>query len=164
MPGFGKDGKGQILYSVGRGSTSAQSLAAGSVATFGGQAPTEDIRILRMDGHIVAEVCSSDDVIIVGLADGELTDAEIEECLEAQAVDANDNVALERSHRPVWVLGRLQPTNEGTVQALDFAWDKRWTFSDGEGWTLWAYNLGATALAAGVLMDYFVKFFGVWVK
>lgn len=165
MTGFGKDGRGVILYNASSANTALQGNAAGTVGKFGGYAPEEDFRILRMDFFVSARLVeANEEPMLIGLADNELTAAEIEEAIEASPVDRNDHLAMERSHRPVWLLGLLRREGASTTLYLEGSWDKRWTFSDTEGWTFFGYNMGANAYDANVVVDVVAKYYGVWVK
>ncbi len=169
--GFGKDGKGVIIRQQDR----MVLLTLASKTVIKQDTPpaiTEDFRILKtrilpnMEGATDAE---ADGPIIIGIADDELTVTEIKEALEATPLDPNDNVSNERAMRPVFVLGQLEflaAASAGVLTAPQTPWiDKRpWTYSNAAGWTIFAYNVGGSALATGGIVNFYVEFYGVWVK
>lgn len=169
MPGFGKDGKGQILYSEVSGS--AITLAnANTVEKLLTLAATEDFRLLKAELYLcIAGIAAgnADDPILVGIADAELSATEIEEALKATPTDRNDNALLERTHRPVWPLGWLMPdgiTADSATRYGTFTWSQRWTFSGDDGWCLWYYNLGDANMAGTPELHCLCKWYGVWVS
>lgn len=163
--GFGKNGRGTILYlnqDFAPGTITGKTVSKGNAANM-----TEDLRILKMeiDACITGLTATEEDrVLLLGFADAELTDAEIQECLEAEPLDSNDNLSLERSHRPVWPIGMMKPEVSDTVRYLSATWSKRWTFSDDDAYCFFLYNLGAGALTTGSTLRILVKLYGVWVK
>lgn len=170
MTGFGKGSKGQILYD--RKEIAVSTLASEGVQGAGSSyALTEDFRILKIEYYVHATGLTAGEEIglILGLADGELSDAEIQECLQARPADANDHVPLERAHRPVWPVALLRNilAGGGTPKQIlesEGVWDKRWTFSDTEGWKWFVYNITDTAPTGGITVRIFSKVYGVWVK
>lgn len=100
-----------------------------------------------------------------GIADGGLTDAEIEECLESAPSDTNDRPAVEQAGRPVWPLAMIAlPDPDGTLPVVSGSWTQKWTFSNAEAWTYWVYNLDTGALTSGGTLAIFAKIYGVWVR
>lgn len=171
MTGFGKGGKGQILYHNSILALSA--LGGGDVIAHSPYPIEEDFRVLKMEifAHIslAGDVHLEDGPLLLGLSDGELAASEIEECLEAVALDANDHLNLERTHRPVWPLGYYVPGEIASAMAVfnggrPVTWDKRWTFSDTDGWTFWIKNMSTSPLTTGASSVIFAKVYGVWVK
>lgn len=164
MPGFGKDGKGQIGYS--QSLTSLGTLAATTaLSCTGAPALTEDFRVTKLDYWMAVDGLAGGERILVGMADGELSISEIEEALESGPIDRNDNAVLEQSHRPVWPLEILQGTStvvEGKTVAQGSV-TPRWTFGDADSWEWWVYNLESGALTTGADLKIFTKWFGVWV-
>ncbi len=170
--GFGKDGKGAILKE--RVKITVGNLAAdtGILSTSGNRisdALQDDFRIIKTE-YIVTkrDQTGGEGTLLLGIADGELSLAEIEENIElAGPVDRNDRISTERAERPVWVLGHMgdnddlvgvgsggfQPTREKVL---------RWTFSNPEAWDWFVYNSG-TILTAGTIVEIYAKHFGVWV-
>ncbi len=159
--GFGKDGKGQILWDALNQGLGA--LAAKDVVAFGARAIQEDFRILRLDYYAAWKAAAAGDAVLFGLADGALTAAEIEECIENQALDSNDVPAIEQSMRPVWPMDMLVDSAGGTPN-VSGSIKPRWTFKDTDSWQYWAYNPdSSTALTTGGELPLVCKIFGVWV-
>lgn len=162
--GFGKDGKGIIMYDgLSQALGTLTSFDVAEVGVLNAQTMTEDFRIIKIEGFAAWEAPTSEEgPIVIGLASGELTDAEIEECLEARPVDRNDRVELEKSSRPVWPLAILG-ANQSNAETAVIDKTIRWTFSNDDGWKYWAYSLDGTSLTTGSYVKGLLKIFGVWV-
>ncbi len=163
--GFGKDGRGVIIKDT-ASDNSVASLGARTVVSMGAIAVTEDFRMLKLQVWVFAELFVTGEAVLIGIADAELTVAEIAEALDAGGpLDRNDNVANERAMRPVWLFedeGVGLPSGDGAFRFYE--WKKRWTFSNPEGWQLFAYNPTGTALSANAqLITTQQTAYGVWV-
>lgn len=112
--------------------------------------------------------------LLFGIADGELTDAEISEALSVGGpLDRSDNVRNERSHRPIWIIGTRKLDNEIAAQVeAQFVGEMggplmvgkpRWTFSNPTGWTYFVFNYDNSTLTTGASVRCHIKSFGVWV-
>ncbi len=171
--GFGKQGTGIIL----RENVANAALGAlASVDLVGITAAIvlqEDFRILKSEIICIISglTAGEGEGLVFGMANGELSAAEIEECLEAIGpLDRNDRVAHERAMRKVDTLGVLkQPSASSTEGSFENAQGgrimtstKRWTYSDPEGYTYWIYNLGP-ALTTGATAQLLATHYGVWV-
>ncbi len=163
--GFGKDGTGIIAYEViamAPGALAARDCIAGFGSAF--DVMVEDFRILRSEIHWGTRTGTLGDAFTWGIAGGELTTQEIEECLESLPINRNDNVSHERASRPVWPLGVVVVGDDPSTSGADPAISKiRWTFSQPDGWQWWIYNHTQLAMTTGAIMDLLVKHFGVWV-
>ncbi len=170
--GFGKDGMGQILYDQIRGGLGA--LATLDVALLGGSydaALVEDFRIFKMDYWMNISPNQAtvilDGPVIIGIAAGNLTAAEIEQSLEAIPLNA-DATALEESNRPVWPLETFLIPDADNADNSDLtrkgSINLRWTFQNPSGWVWWAYNLSSFNLITGSTVVTLAKMFGMWVK
>ncbi len=163
--GFGKDGKGQILY--GGAQQQLAALAGLDVDVFGDgylNALAEDFRVIKMEYWLSWSQQAVGDVVLFGIADGALTAAEIEETLEARPGDSNDVPESEAVMRPVWPLVMLGETATGAGPTIAHGEKTiRWTFKDAAGWTWWAYNVDAGALTSGNQIVVNTKYWGVWV-
>ncbi len=133
----------------------AGALAAGDV--IGGAvtaSAVETYRLMSVDcsynwSNIGAII---DDGATFGLAHGDYTDAEIEECLEATgSIDLGDKLAQEKTNRLVRSIGTI--SNSGALAAAggaSFADGRRvktklnWEFQTGKTLTLWIRNASAT--------------------
>lgn len=169
--GFGKDGRGVILYGgcqINIGGLASLDVIGASMLTF-----TEDFRLLKLEGWGATDsyTVGASHALLVGLADGDLSDAEIEECLEARSQHPNDRISVEQSERPVWPLGIL---TERQISASEMAallnngqsavWKQRWTFGP-SGIKIWAYNFDNTgAFGTAAYLNFYCKLYGVWVK
>ncbi len=106
-----------------------------------------------------------DDAAAFGLAHGDYTAAEIEECLEAGgAMDKGDKIALEHSSRLVREIGQMTGPHDTVGAGVSFA-DGRvvktklnWNLSIGEALQAWVrnnsgvvYTTGSTLAIAGKL-------------
>ncbi len=172
--GFGKDGKGQILYESAINTGSIGALASKDVVEFGGsyhEVLEEDFRMLKCEYKLGLEptpnITISEGPILVGLAAGNLQAADIEEALEAVPINRGD-ILLERTMRPVWPLEIFALADPDIGNAGDLTrkgeFSPRWTFQNPDGWTWWIYNLASSALTTGNGLSIFAKFFGVWVS
>ncbi len=175
--GFGKDGKGIMIRDTDRAGSALSTLAAGvaiKLTTSALGAITEDFRLIKLTDmwFSVTNFTAGQGPVIIGLADGELTVAEIAACLDVNGpVDRNDRAAHEASERPVWPLVAFMGDgiygSEGggvTLAGGASPHEKviRWTFSNPEGADLFAFNMGSAALSAGTIRYHF-RAFGVWV-
>ncbi len=170
--GFGKDGKGAILRErVVSGALGA--LAAQDAVAFTGLVLTEDFRILKSE--IIAFVSNltppEGSGLIFGIANGDLTAAEIEEAIEAAGpLDRNDRIPTEQAERNVKTLGVITDVSvTGKTNIIRNNEDgpmieskHRWTYSNPEGWDWWIYNLGGS-LTTGALLQLYAVHYGVWV-
>ncbi len=170
--GFGKNNTGAILRdssaSPALGALAFQDLVSiGNVLTL-----QDDFRILKsiISANIVGLTSGEGSNLIFGMANGELTAAEIEECIEATGpVDRNDRLAQERAERQVRVLGVSGPIDNSTTRKIigeggsPVLIDKfPWTYSNPEGWQFFLYNLGIT-LTTGATLEMIATHYGVWV-
>lgn len=166
--GFGKDGNGQVLYD------DNLTIALGALANLDviGQVSTmsaalvEDYRIIKMDGWIFYETTQGGP-LIVGIAPADMSDTEIEECLEANPVDGQDTPATEQVNRPVFplaVIHNVSAAGPRAGQVVSIEKTLRWTFQRQEGWKYWAYNRSGGTLTTGGVIGVFMKYYGVWVR
>ncbi len=96
--------------------------------------------------------------LLVGVAHGDYTDAEIEESVEAIGLwTVADKIAKERANRLVRILGTFSGQN-----AAEVLWDGRqrkfklnWRIEEGQSINFWIYNSDGTALsgATGAHVD-----------
>ncbi len=172
--GFGKDGKGQILYESNINVGNMGALASKDLIEFGGSyhdAILEDFRILKCEYYMglspAQAIVIQNGPIIVGLASGQLTAAQMEEALEAVPINRGDS-ALEETMRPVWPLEIFvfhdpdQGPQSDLTRKGEFS--PRWTFQNPTGWSWFIFNVGNAALVTGSGLTIVAKFFGVWVS
>lgn len=167
--GFGKDGKGAIIMENAQIALSTLADATAIKQTSGGIGGNlqEDFRILKTEYSVFVEGgTQGEGPITIGLADNELSVAEIAECLDLNGpVDRNDRDGNEKATRPVWELVSLNAGDVDNFSDIVQRMEKkfRWTFSDAEGWTWFAYNDSGGTLTTGVIVRIRAKHFGVWV-
>jgi len=138
----------------------------------GGVTLSEDFRILKsqVSAFVAALTAGEGQGLMLGVANGELSVAEIKECLEADGpTDRNDRELVEKAERQVHIIGMYQADGLGTggiflgKQGEPVIEDKfRWTYSDPEGWNFFVYNAGA-ALTTGAALTVVATHYGVWV-
>lgn len=168
--GFGKDGKGVIIREN-------RSQALGTLATLTGiligtpLATVERYRMLKVElqASITGVTAGDANGYIFGLADGDLTLAEIEATIEANGpFGPNDIINSNIAMRPVWILGGIQQQNNTEVLFTNdtggttLTEKPRWTFASTKAWKFFIYNMGAPP-TTGSTVFIRVKSFGVWV-
>ncbi len=164
--GFGKDGKGQIIYdqvTISLGTLAAKDVIAGAIHT----SLENAFRILKTEYFITWDgvtVADADGPILVGMSAGGLSAAEIEEAIEADPTGSFDRPAIEESNRPVWPVALLNQALEGGMLQAKGSFNPRWTMPETIGWSWWVYNLENAALTTGSAVIVFAKNFGVWVQ
>lgn len=168
--GFGKDGLGVIIRES--RNTTLGTLANSTGLFIGTKLATlERFRMLKTEVFASVTALSSGDGtgLYFGLADGDLTLAEVEAAIEANGpLGPNDPIAEEISERPVWIFGAL--SHELSTEAIfhnmeggDIMVGKpRWTFARTKSWNWFVYNMGA-APTTGATIRMRSKSFGVWV-
>lgn len=169
MTGFGKDGRGAIVYED--ASVAILTPAHGGGVVSDAYALTKDFRMLRAEiWPVITGLTAGDGIFLFGLCQGDLIWSEVQECLDAEPADPSDAEENERSHRAVWPIGILAPTPGGpTDHAIPsgvptLEWTRRWTFSEGKGWRWWVRNLDSAPPVTGSVLRIFAKIFGVWVR
>ncbi len=165
MPGFGKDKKGAILYDhidFDLATLAARDVVSGNSSY---TALEQDFRILKSDFFVDFAPQAAGDIILWGIADGNLSAAAIESCIEAVPLEQN-SLLNEEAMRAVFPLGILGENSAGSGNLVQkFSHSLRWTFRADDGWVYWAYNLDdATALTTGSELSIFAKHFGVWLN
>jgi len=167
--GFGKDHKGAIIRETQL--LTLGGLAAGASIKAGALTLGDDFRILKTEWQISqrGNWGAVGDEVIIGIADNELSVAEIAECIDADGpLDRNDNLANERAMRPVWTLIDIKGKSTTVVEEVPndgmmMTFNLRWTFSNPEGWTFFGHNPLGGALTTGAVFFITAKHFGVWV-
>ncbi len=180
--GFGKDGKGVIIHE--QRTQAVGTLASDTALLIGTKLNmTDHFRMLRSEVNAVISAVTATPAqqtgMLLGLASGDLTITEINECLEVNGpVARSDVVGGNRSERPVWLIGAFErediaDTIANLVPLAGFADEKggvrgavvmpRWTFGDaGVGWNFFLWNNGP-APTTGANVRLMAKSFGVWV-
>ncbi len=170
--GFGKDGKGAIVYD-----NRSQALGglAGDVGIIVTTKPaiTEDFRMLKsvITASITGLTAGEGADLQLWLADGDLSLAEFEECVEVQGpLSSHDIVGNERTLRACFLVGKARYTDitstrqqvEGMNGSLIMEIKPRWTFGETTSWNWIVYNDG-NAVTTGATIRLKAKNFGVWI-
>ncbi len=169
--GFGKDGRGAIVPD--QIDTGFGALAANDAVLLGGNYDgtiIEDFRMIKLEYWMgvrpAQAVVIEDGPVLVGLAAGNLTAANIEESLETIPLDGA-SINNELAMRAVWPLEvfTLPDADSGDNATLWRKGEKviRWTFHNPHGWTWWVYNMSGVVLITGSSVQIQAKIFGVWV-
>ncbi len=170
--GFGKDGKGVIIRD--QNVITLGTLAADAVVKQTGPlALTEDFRMLKSEHWVTiqnATKVEADGPLIYGLANDELSVAEIAECLNVNGpLDPSDRGNQEQAERAVFPIAIIDFV-EGTAREEHFndgkpyMHKKPWTYSKAAGFTTFAYNMGSGALTTGGQIRFNNIYYGVWVR
>jgi len=104
--------------------------------------------------------------LMLGIANGNLTLAEIEAAIESNGpVDRSDRVLTELAERAVFYIGRFMPPGVVATDFMfgDFEPKVRWSFGETDGWNFFVHNLDATALTTGATVRLKATHFGVWI-
>ncbi len=168
--GFGKDGKGVILRE--NRSQVIGTLGALTALLIGTNIPMNTrFRMLKTELYATMTGVTTGDMrgMIFGLADGDLTVAEVEEAIEANGpLGPNDQISEAIAERPVWFLGAVD-SELGTTVIFEnetgghmLSLKPRWTFALTKSWNWFVYNMGA-APTTGATLFFRAKHFGVWV-
>ncbi len=168
--GFGKDGKGVIIRESRSQALSGLSNGAGII--IGTKLATlERFRMLKIEVYCNVNALTSTEGtgLLLGLADGDYTIAEIEAAIENNGpLGPNDTEDAEVSMRPIWWLGAVDRETgvdglfENETGGHRLVFTPRWTFSRMKSWNFFVYNLG-TNLTTGASAILRAKSFGVWV-
>ncbi len=170
--GFGKDGKGVIITE--QRSQALSTLAAQTALLIDTKlAMEEDFRILKaiVHCHIAGLTTGEGPRLLLGLADGNLTAAQIAEHITAGGpLNPNETPEVERAMRPVFIVGAIggpaaTEVFKDIVSNAPVCISKpRWTFQDGDSWNWFLYNQSGTAMTTGATAFLIAKDFGVWVQ
>ncbi len=163
--GFGKDGKGVIIRE--RDTITLGALATITAIKSGSQInPTDDFRLIKTEYFIGVEgMTSGEGPVLIGLADNELSVTEIAGSIGADGpVDRNDRGGEEAATRAVWVLDAIfSQVFPGGSSSTKGEKTFRWTFSNPEGWTFFAFNNDPNTLTTGTIVHFYAVHYGVWV-
>ncbi len=168
--GFGKDNKGVII----RQSISQAILTlapdTGLIIT---AAPVilERFRMLKSEVYANVEGLQTNEGrgLSLWLADGDLTLAQIEECIELSGapLGPNDPVEAAIAERFVMFVGAaggstISHFHDRETNAPYCIIKPRWTFARTKSWNFVLYNIGSV-MTTGATVNLRVKNFGVWV-
>ncbi len=168
--GFGKDGKGVIVRENRTQVLGALSASAGVIIDTK-LATLERFRMLRTEvyGTLTALTTGEGTGLLMVLADGQYTLAQVEEAIEANGpLGPNDEITADMADRPVWFAGAID-RETGTEAIFEnengghkLVLKPRWTFGRTKSWNWIVYNLGDN-LTTGASVRIRSKSFGVWV-
>ncbi len=127
-----------------------------------------DFRMIRLDViGVKLQSAGVTDHCEFGIADSDLTDAEVEATIETSPLDdlypENTN-----AQRPVFPIGSIHAPvisqtglyNNGMISEHTI----RWTFKENHGWQWYAYNLDNNEAMAASDLNIHVKIYGVWLR
>lgn len=167
--GFGKDVNLSIVYDD--CNLTVSSLASLDVIGDGGnynETLKKDFRVIRMDIlYAMLDGGNAADQILFGIADSDLSDSEIEACIEGSPQEEIGPGGEEATGRPVFPVGTVQRSADGGFvfnNGVPFEKTVRWTFHENHGWQWWAYNPYAGALGTPAYLRLKAKIYGVWVR
>ncbi len=145
-------------------------LAANDVVS-GGVGPLleEDYRVTSMDGvwSIIGAV--NEGPLVFGVAHGDYTAAEIEECLEASLTRPGDKIAKEQANRLVRTIGVLNNEqvpdifNEGQAVKVKLNWALDGDADGVQGIQMWVHSLFSGTLTTGQLLKFQGVLNGFWI-
>ncbi len=121
-------------------------------------ASTDTYRLVSLKGvWTIQGLTAGEGPILVGVARGGYSDAEVEEAIEASNIDRGTPVQQERARRLVREIGVLTATGAGTQGSLNdgnfLSTKLNWLIPIGEQVTFWAYNLSTSLLSTGASVD-----------
>ncbi len=172
--GFGKDGKGVIIYeSVSKDLGTLADQAAKVVN--GPLAITDDFRMLKSEvvAHHTLSQTDEGHGLYLGIADGDLTEAEIAAAITTgKPLDRNDSVLAAVAERfvklfaasgeavePLGVVANYLNKYGGPMLEVN----PKWTFGDTSSWKWFIFNNSGATLTTGLTVRVIAKSFGVWV-
>ncbi len=169
--GFGKNNTGVIIRSTETVALSTLSNVT-ALKLGSGVSITEDFRMLKEEIFAVVTGLTAGEGagLCLGIANGELSVSEIQECLVADGpVDRNDRVPQERAERFVKLFAAAAAGGEADTTRIivnenggtKIVVKPQWSFSNPEGWDHFVWNLGPT-LTTGATIFLTVVTYGVW--
>ncbi len=110
------------------------------------------------------DITAGEGPIQVGIANGNLTGAEIGEYLDANPSSQNDIIALERLRRPVRATALFAgfETHETLNDGKAIRTKLRTTLDEGVEMAAWARNKSGATLTAGAVVRVMGKIYGFW--
>ncbi len=144
----------RVNAKVAAGALATLDVAIGDITAAG----TDPFRIMSIKASYswLDQGAVIDDGFDFGVAHGDYTAAEIEECLEAQAaIDRGDKIALEQSNRLVRQIGSIQSANDGVTSSTVFADGRKvstklnWYMATGDKLKGWIRNNSGVVWTTG---------------
>ncbi len=147
--------KVRIASSTSIGALATLDVTSGTITN----APTDKIRFISVDlAYSWSDKTPADDGLEFGLAHGDYSAAEIEECLEAQsAIDVGDKTEQERADRLVRTVGIISGGGDGVAAAGGSVFNDgkpmktklNWLMGAGDQLQVWVRNGSATVYTTG---------------
>ncbi len=141
------------------------SLDVGSFALTG--TPVNPTRLISLIASFAtADQVTTDDGLSFGVAHGDYTNAEIEECLEAtNSINPGDKITRERANRLVRLIGIIQKDASGTNGSFKSGAKQKirlnWPMAIGQQLVLWFRNGSSNVYTTGTS---FLVDGDLWVK
>ncbi len=129
---------------------------------------TQGVRIKKMMGAVTWEGKTTiEGPLLYGIATIDLSNAEIEEALEADPQGENDQPASDQGNRQVFPLG-LIPASV-LISAAHTQHYRRWnwpwkTIPEGSGLKFWVQNLDSATLTTGTLVNFSCVIVQEWLR
>ncbi len=165
--GFGKDGKGVMIYQA--DIITLDTLADATALlqdNTGNLTLVDDFRVLKTEYFVGTNdtIAAGDGPIYFGMCDGELSVAEIaEQLVMTGPLAANDNDRSEKSGRQIKILEVFGTNDQGSKGLWrQGTWNPRWTYHQPQGWNWFAFNQSGGVLVTGTVLRFRAKHFGVW--
>ncbi len=144
-------------HSVTVGALVAGTVVSETVLTFG-----EDLFLISTDMSVALRDSDAEDVLGVGLSHGDLSNAEIEECLSAELTDPDDIIAKERSRRPVRAYGLVTHDNRALEHGSMVRRKCKFSIGDGHELKVWVRSSGSNDQVSGAFVQFTGTVFGRW--
>ncbi len=154
----------RAFSSLAVGALAANDLSSGPL----GPALQEDYFLTSIDGTWSMIGVALEGPIVVGVAHGDYTAPEIEECLEVLLVRPGDKIAKERANRLVRTIGVFdqnttpEQLNDGKSLKTKLNWSLGGDADGLQGIQMWAHSLFGGTLSGGALLKFQGKFNGRW--
>lgn len=163
--GFGKQGKGFILYS--RIEWSATIASGNHCAVQAIVTLSKPFRVLKTEYFLeLTAKNAAEGPVVIGLHDSNLSATEVEEHYQASP-DPDDPVECEEMVRPVFAMTGFG--NKGGTECLSSrsgdAFQElkmRWSFNDSI--SMHMYDIDGNGITATTTIQGLIKFYGVWVQ
>ncbi len=134
-------------------------------ATLFGSNFGEDIYVISIDATwILLGSTSQEGPLFVGFAHGDLSAAEILECLDAEVTDPDDIIAKEQSRRPVRRVGGFNglSSNESLVEGALIRTTMKMSIGNDHNIDAWVVNRSGATLTTGAQIKVSGTLYGRW--
>lgn len=164
MSGFGKDGKGVIMYD-----TVAQTLGtlgAALALIVATKVVTTNFRLIKAEGWLHWQDATTEEgPLMIGIARGNLTVTQIKEALDSDVLSPASTEANEQAMRPIFLFDEMLKADVASTKHSAYVSKTiRWTFTENVGFQLFCFNINTGALTTGSSIRGRMKYYGVWVK